>query len=71
MIQRLAVALILMILWTGCSVKQTCPHYPKPSPKVKELLRPYQDKDIHPETWAWFNDLYKLCQQLGDCEEEE
>jgi len=67
----LAVMLLSMTLWIACSHRQVCPHFPRPSEAVKEELREYQDKDKHPETWAWFNDLYKLCQQLGDCKGDD
>ncbi len=60
--------LMLMILLTGCSCKYACPHFPKMSDAVKEELRPLQDKDEHPDTWAYFNELYKLCKKLGDCD---
>lgn len=66
--KRLILIIILTILLTGCSSKTTCPHFPKPSNKVKETLEDYQDKEKNPDTWAWFNDLYKLCQKLGDCD---
>lgn len=57
-----------MTLLIGCSTRRNCPHFPKMPDQVKETLRPYQDKVEHPETWAWFNELYKLCKKLGDCD---
>lgn len=66
---RLILSLMLMTLLIGCSFRRECPHFPRPTEEVKEVLKPYQDKEKHPETWAWFNDLYKLCKKLGDCKE--
>jgi hypothetical protein len=69
---RLLLLVILsMLLLINCSARTTCPHFPRPSAEVKEILRPYQDKNEYPDTWAWFNDLYTLCVQLGDCNEEK
>lgn len=56
-----------MILLTGCSY-HGCPCFPSPNDRVKDILRPYQNKDKYPETWEWFNQLLKLKEQLPKCE---
>lgn len=68
--RRSLLVLTFLILLTGCPKPVPCPHYPKPSEEVRETLRPYQDKEKYPDTWAWFNALYKLCIQLGDCADD-
>lgn len=65
---RLIVVLTWIILLIGCSTTTTdCPCFPRPNEKVKEELRPLQDKEMHPDTWAWFNQILKLKEKLPEC----
>lgn len=65
----LPASLLLTILLTTCShTPDSVPCFPSPSDTVKQKLAPYQDKNLHPDTWAWFNQLLDLKEKLGECE---